>query len=410
MVGAPGVAQELPSEDRALEPEIEDVYSVGSFDGELWETFGSVSQVAFDDAGNLYVLDRENSRVVVVDPQGEFLHEFGQEGDGPGEWRTPGSMAVLGDGSVVLADAGHRAYQVYGPDGSYQRSVPFETTGGVIMMGSLWPTPDGTSLLTAQSGTMSISISAGGSMPRTEGRPITRVSLDDGATDEVYRAWAPEPVESDGQTVSMGSGGASFRMGAMSGPRIFEPSLLLGVLPDGGLVVVDSSAYAVKLVDASGRERGRIVRPSLRPIEVTSRVEDRERQRRIDEIESGEGPQMRMVVRGAGGQDMSPSQDQIRQMQIDRIEGQEFYPEIPVIERLGVSREGTIWLRRSGEAGPELGPIDLVRADGTYLGSLEAESITIPAAFGPDGRVAFITRDDFDVPSVTVRRLPAEIR
>lgn len=34
----------------------------------------------------------------------------------------------------------------------------------------------------------------------------------------------------------------------------------------------------------------------------------------------------------------------------------------------------------------------------------------MPDAFGPDGLAAFIELDEFDVPSVVVRRLPVEVR
>lgn len=405
----PAGGQELPARDRVLEPEIDDVYTVGSFDGELWETFGDVNQVAFDDAGNLYVLDPGNHRVVVVDPAGRFLREFGQEGEGPGEWRAPGSMAVLGDGRVVLADAGHRAYQIYGPDGIYERSVPFEQTGGVVIMGRLWPAPDDASLVTAQAGTVRISISSGTGADMPEGRPIRRIDLADGSTESIYSAWRP-PAE-EGAAPQFRSEGGAVTFSAMgAGPRIFEPGLLVGVLPDGGVAVVDSSAYVVKIVGPDGRERRRVTRPSVRPVPVTTRIEERERQRRIDEIEAGEGPQMRVVLRGAGGEDMSPSAEQMRQMQVNRIREQGFYPEIPSIDGLGAAPTGTLWIRRDSDERPAPGPVDLVGADGSYLGTLAAGALSIPSAFGPDGLVAFIERDDFDVPSVRVSRLPAAIR
>jgi hypothetical protein len=34
----------------------------------------------------------------------------------------------------------------------------------------------------------------------------------------------------------------------------------------------------------------------------------------------------------------------------------------------------------------------------------------LPAAFGPEGLVAFIERDELDVPTVVVKRLPAVLR
>ena len=54
---------ELPADDRALSTDFEEVYRVGSFDGDLWETFGEITGLSFDAAGNLFILDRQASQV-----------------------------------------------------------------------------------------------------------------------------------------------------------------------------------------------------------------------------------------------------------------------------------------------------------------------------------------------------------
>ena len=59
---------------------------MGTFDGADWETFGEVREVGFDGAGNLYVMDAQSSRMIVVDRNGEFVRMFGNRGEGPGEW------------------------------------------------------------------------------------------------------------------------------------------------------------------------------------------------------------------------------------------------------------------------------------------------------------------------------------
>ena len=41
---------------------------------------------------------------------------------------------------------------------------------------------------------------------------------------------------------------------------------------------------------------------------------------------------------------------------------------------------------------------------------VELRLSTLPTAFGPEGMVAFVERDDFDVPTVVVKRLPAILR
>ena len=75
---------ELTGEDRILDAGFEELYRVGSLHGGDWDTFGSVQAVAFDGAGNLYVLDTQASRVSVVNLSGGLVRQFGQEGEGPG--------------------------------------------------------------------------------------------------------------------------------------------------------------------------------------------------------------------------------------------------------------------------------------------------------------------------------------
>lgn len=74
------------------------------------------------------------------------------------------------------------------------------------------------------------------------------------------------------------------------------------------------------------------------------------------------------------------------------------------------SWEGTIWVRRRGEGPAGDGPIDLLTADGRYLDPLPADATAMPRAFGPEGLVAFVERDELDVPTVVVKRLPPELR
>ncbi|MYI06914.1 MAG: 6-bladed beta-propeller, partial [Gemmatimonadetes bacterium] len=115
---------ELPSEDRRLEAGFEEVFRVGGIDGDIWEQFGRIQDVAFDGAGNLYLLDIVALTVVVVDREGSFVRTIGRAGDGPGEFASPKWLAVLEDGRIVVSDVPrHRAFQIYNSDGSFDRCV-----------------------------------------------------------------------------------------------------------------------------------------------------------------------------------------------------------------------------------------------------------------------------------------------
>ena len=399
-------AVELPARDESLEPEMTEVFQVGSFDGAAWETFGEVNQVAFDGDGNLYVMDRQNFRVVVVDGDGRFVRQFGTEGGGPGEWRIPAGMGVLADGTVVVADGGHRAFMVYNAEGEFSHAVSMGE-GATISLGALLADPLGGAVFSSAGGSFSVRMSAGSGAPELPtGRPIERITVgSDGVKSVFYTAWQPPrqaPVPSSG-------GGVGTMVVSAGGPRTFEPRLHVAVLPDGGLAVVDSSAYAVRVVGPDG-ELDHLVRRAIDPVAVTKRIEEDEKQRQLDDIDTGEGPQMRIMVRGSDGSTRSMAQDQIQDLQRQMLEQRGFYPEIPVVARLAASPAGTIWLERARVNPEEPGPIDLFRVDGTYLGTVSAEGLRIPAAFGPDGLVAYIETDQFDVPTVRVSRLPSAVR
>ncbi|MCY3943865.1 MAG: 6-bladed beta-propeller [Gemmatimonadetes bacterium] len=83
---APDAGTDVP-----LTPATEDIYTVGEYAGEEWENFTRVDKVAFDASGNVHVFDPEAKRIVVVDQDGDFLHEIGGQGEGPGELSYPTS-------------------------------------------------------------------------------------------------------------------------------------------------------------------------------------------------------------------------------------------------------------------------------------------------------------------------------
>ncbi len=89
----------------------------------------------------------------------------------------------------------------------------------------------------------------------------------------------------------------------------------------------------------------------------------------------------------------------------------QFHSEVPVIAAVRVTWDGILWVERSTEPGNnEPGPIDVLVPDGRYVGTFPAGRLEMPDAFGPDGLAAFVEADEFDVPVITVRRLPRQVR
>lgn len=54
------------------------------------------------------------------------------------------------------------------------------------------------------------------------------------------------------------------------------------------------------------------------------------------------------------------------------------------------------------------GPIDVVVAGREYVGTLSAGEPGMPEAFGPDGLVVHLERDELDVPTLLVSRVVVE--
>ena len=142
--GGPLCAQEvidLPAEDRLIEAGFEELYRVGSLQGGDWDTFGRVAAVAFDPAGNLYVLDTQTARISMVDLGGNLVRQIGREGEGPGEF--VGSSApmlrftVLGDGRIAVYDPGKRSFVLFRADGEFERVIPMGADNVVALVTGL---------------------------------------------------------------------------------------------------------------------------------------------------------------------------------------------------------------------------------------------------------------------------------
>ena len=411
---------DLPARDQPLDADFEEVFRVGVLEGEEWEMFANVASVAFDANGNLYVIDGlyvgMDTRVVVFDASGNFVREFGSMGEGPGEFNMPTAVAVMRDGTTVVEDLKHRAYQLFDANGEFQRMVRMR---GRIGYHDLFPDPRGGGVFMKreQGASITITSSAGGAPPPPPptSRPLWRIDLggEEARNDIVVAGWLPARGEVPDRPglLPPGEGQA----------LTYEPSFLAGVLPDGSIVHSDSSTYELQITHPGSGETTRVIRRPIRPRPVT-----REMERAYNEIVSNRS----RVVNERTGE--STTYDLPKRV---------FYPEVSILLALSATWEGRIWVQRRGEdagnpretepidldklrdlppgtyelpIGPiswrTPGPIDVVTADGSYVGTFATEATALPDAFGPDGMAAFIELDEFDVASVVVRRLPAAVR
>ena len=211
------------------------------------------------------------------------------------------------------------------------------------------------------------------------GRPIEVFPIEHGQPEVLYTAWELPEEESGRRNTRSASDGANLSAG-----RAFEPGLHFEVTSDGRLAVVDSIGYRIKLISRDGEVVGTVERP-IAPLTVTEAM----REGRREEYVAREVPSNVGIFR-------------IERESVDKLT---FADQVPVIANIGVDWDDRIWVERTGEDGVGPGPTDIVTPNGGYLGTLPANGVRIPSAFGPDGLMAYIETDEFGVQVVRVGRL-----
>ncbi len=371
--GPPGT---LEGPDVMMTAVTEDVYTVGAYMGEDWESFGLLSDVAFDGAGNAHIVDMRADRIVVVAPDGSFVRMVGGSGEGPGEFRSPSSLHVFRDGGYVVG--GVTSIDVFAPGGEHLRRMPVNPfTGSPFLRSKAFP--DGSlvsTVLRADTARMRRGL------PRLDppGRPIEVFPIEHGRPEHLYTAWEL-PKEDAGRENARSSTAGTSRLSA---GRAFEPRLHFDGTSDGRLAVVDSIGYRIKLIARDGRVVGAVERP-IAPIAVTEAMRDAQRER--------------YVAREV------PSNVGIFRIERESVDKLTFAEEAPVIANIAVDWEDRIWVERTGEDGTGPGPTDIVTPDGGYVGTLAADGVRIPSAFGPNGLMAYIETDDVGIQVVRVIRM-----
>lgn len=415
-----GAGPFLQAQDRPLTADFPEVYRVGGLDAEDWAQFTRPGAVGFDGAGNLHILDREAFQVIVIDADGELVRTAGRQGEGPGEFQRPGDLVVWRDGRFVVADAGHDAFQIFGTDGRLEYFVrmsadrsPFARDPSGL---ALRPGPGAGELyrqgepdvLDQMFGALEQLFGAESKPSGVDHRGIERLELAGElvAAKPFLQAWRV-PREESSEELTLGdlaneSRAASALVGAVnSAVMYFEPELHWDVLPDGTIAYSDSSAYAVKLVGPAGSVIGVLRRPH-EPEPVDARIRSGAIEQALRDFE-GE-------VEGSDESDRAATSE-IAVAFREGIETRDFFDEVPVVRGLRAGWNGALWVQRRGdEAWDDEGPIDVFGPDREYLGTFPAGATEMPAAFGPDGLVAFWETDEFDIPSIVVKRLPVGVR
>ena len=79
--------------------------------------------------GDIYVCDRDNHRIQVLDQQLEFKRSFGTEGSGLSNFEYPRDVGVDSKGNIYVADSGHYVIKVFNQSWEYQGQIGGEGHG-----------------------------------------------------------------------------------------------------------------------------------------------------------------------------------------------------------------------------------------------------------------------------------------
>ncbi len=347
-----------PGADRILHWQFERVFTIGGAD-EGPESFFTVSSrlVEADAAGNLFILDPQNSRIVVFNPDGQFLRSMGGSGGGPGEFQSPGSFAVSPDGAVAVFDYGKGGLVRFDGNGEVMDEQPFP----------LFPTPTATPQRHFSQFRDTTLVST--STSPMEADSLTQMLLQIVDSDTLVLAELPLPRPEMAMFEKCGGG--------IMLPPLFAPELAWATQP-GKIAVSASVEYSVSL-----REAGSLTRIVHREIDPMPASHDQAI------VHAGEGMRINF---GRGPCLIEPAE----------VVDKRGYAEIvPLIRTVFLSPSGELWVQRLMVDKDAIAPIDVFDAGGAYIGTLERESFS-PVVLLPGDRVGVVEKDWSDVERLAV--------
>jgi hypothetical protein len=94
--------------------------------------FGQVADIALDRSGRVYVLDRMAAEIQVFGPDGSYIRTIGRAGHGPGEFAIATGMRFDPRDRLWVLNAGNQRYSVFDTNGALVREFPRRTTAMVL--------------------------------------------------------------------------------------------------------------------------------------------------------------------------------------------------------------------------------------------------------------------------------------
>src|SRR6516165_6457729 len=117
--------------------------------------FRQPTDVTWDPAGDIFISDGYiNSRVAKLNKDGDWVASFGTPGRGEGQFNTVHNIAADARGNIYVADRGNRRIQVLDSDGKFERIITIDVPPDADAQPAIGNKPDLTNYL-QNGGTMS---------------------------------------------------------------------------------------------------------------------------------------------------------------------------------------------------------------------------------------------------------------
>jgi len=164
--------------------------------------------------GNIYVAEGhggDNARIVVFDKTGKYLREFGKKGTAPGEFDQPHALAFDSRGRLFVGDRSNNRIQILDQDGKFlEEWTQFSRPSGIYI---------------DKSDTIYVADSESGSIGNGRGRTETRGIRIGSVKDGKVIALIPDPVVKTNNTSAaegVAADAAGNVYGAEVGPRALK--------------------------------------------------------------------------------------------------------------------------------------------------------------------------------------------
>ena len=93
--------------------------SSGSGDGE----FSYAEGIAIGPNGKIYIADKNNRRVQILDKNGSFISKFGSYGNAPGQFYNPSDLVCMKNGNIVVSDWSLEYLNYFDSNGTFIKRV-----------------------------------------------------------------------------------------------------------------------------------------------------------------------------------------------------------------------------------------------------------------------------------------------